>query len=171
MKKFICILLLIISMGSMYYFSSQDGTTSSAQSGKVVEIIQEVVNEAREKITLTDDRLIDIKDRVLGKLRTYSKVYLVRKAAHFGLYALIAGFMMLLIYLFSKKVIFSGVFSFIITFMYASYDEIRQLSVEGRSGSITDVLIDSSGALTAIIILAMILLTGKGLGFVFKRKS
>ncbi len=171
MKKFICALLLIISMGSMYYFSSQDGKTSSIQSGEATEVADNIFQKLRQEITLTDDRLINIKDKVLNELRTYNKEYLVRKAAHFSIYALIGGFMMLLLYLFSKQVFFSGVISFCLTFMYAVYDEKRQLAVSGRSGNLTDVFIDSSGALTAIIILSFLLLTGKGLGFLIKRKS
>lgn len=171
MKKIICLIILLASMGGMYYFSSQDGEKSSMQSSTAVSIAEKIVNKAREEITLTDDRLIHIKDSILEELRNYNKEYLVRKAAHFGMYALIGGFMMLLIYQFSKQVIFSSVISFLLTFMYAIYDENRQLTVSGRNGCITDVFIDSSGALTAIIILSVILLTGKGIGFMFGRKT
>ena len=48
MKKFVYILLLIISMGTMHYFSSQDGSTSKAQSNAVIEIIDDI----REKVTI-----------------------------------------------------------------------------------------------------------------------
>jgi VanZ family protein len=41
--------------------------------------------------------------------------------------------------------------------LYASTDEFHQLFVEGRAGRFTDVLIDSSGALTALIILFVLL--------------
>lgn len=159
MKKAICIVLLILAMGSMYYFSSQEGYTSSQQSQKVVELIDKV----RDKVTLTDERLISIKDKIYNELRAYNKEYIVRKAAHFSIYACIGAFMLLVLYLFTKKVIFSSVFSFMLTVMYAIYDEKRQLEVSGRVSSITDVFIDSSGALLAIIFLAMLLLTGKGI--------
>ena len=66
MKKFICALLLIISMGSMYYFSSQDGKTSSIQSGEVTEVADNIFQKLRQEITLTDDRLINIKDKILN---------------------------------------------------------------------------------------------------------
>ena len=71
--------------------------------------------------------------------------------------------MLLVIYLFIKKVILSANIAFVLTVMYAIYDEKRQLSVSGRTGSITDVLIDSCGALLAIIVLSIILTTEKGI--------
>ena len=170
MKKAVCIVLLILAMGSMYYFSSQEGYTSSQQSQKVVELIDKV----RDKVTLTDERLISIKDKIYNELRGYNKEYIVRKAAHFSIYACIGGSMLLVVYLFTKKVIFSSIFSFILTVMYAIYDEKRQLEVSGRVSSITDVFIDSSGALLAIIFLAILLATGKGIENIislFKRSN
>lgn len=168
MKKAICIVLLILAMGSMYYFSSQEGYTSFQQSHKAVELIDKV----RDKVTLTDERLISIKDKIYNELRGYDKEYIVRKAAHFSIYACIGAFMLLVLYLFTKKVMFSSVFSFILTVMYAIYDEKRQLQVSGRVSSITDMFIDSSGALLSIIFLSILLATGKGIGFIlnWKRK-
>ena len=163
MKKFLWIVLLIMSMGTMYYFSSQDGDTSTMQSNAAVEIIDKLFDKAREEITLTDDRLISLKDQIIGELKTYDKSYLVRKAAHFTMYALIGGFMMLVFHAFSKQVFFSGTFAMIITFLYAVYDEKRQLTVSGRNGCITDVFIDSCGAFTAIVILSVLILTGRGI--------
>ena len=39
-----------------------------------------------------------------------------------------------------------------VTFLYASSDEIHQLFIPGRSGQFTDVLIDTSGGLAAILV-------------------
>ncbi|MGL5693384.1 MAG: VanZ family protein [Peptostreptococcaceae bacterium] len=165
MKKIIYILLLFLSMYAMYYFSSQDGTTSSLQSNIIVELIDDI----RDKVTLKDERLINIKDKIKNELQGYNKNYIVRKAAHFSIYACIGGCMMIVIYLFTKMVILSGALSFILTFIYALYDENRQLLVDGRQSSFTDVIIDSSGAITAIVILTIILLIGKSMKFAFKR--
>ena len=41
--------------------------------------------------------------------------------------------------------------------MYAISDEVHQLFVPGRSGQATDVLIDFSGSLAAILILSSVL--------------
>ena len=85
MKKIIYILLLIISMGTMYYFSSQEGSTSKNQSNAVIQLVDEI----REKVTLKDERLIKINEAVMGELKKYKKSFVVRKAAHFSIYAVI----------------------------------------------------------------------------------
>ena len=41
--------------------------------------------------------------------------------------------------------------------LYAVTDEMHQLLIEGRSGQWTDVLIDSAGALTGVLIIALVL--------------
>lgn len=46
--------------------------------------------------------------------------------------------------------------SWVSTAIYASTDEIHQLFVPGRSGQVTDVLIDSAGALIGILMVWMI---------------
>lgn len=48
-------------------------------------------------------------------------------------------------------------FAFIFTVLYAASDEIHQLFVPGREGKVTDVLIDSAGALFFICITSLIL--------------
>ena len=165
MKKVICILLLIVSMGTMYYFSSQDGEASSIQSNTVVNIVEEI----RDRVTLENETLIKIKDGIKNALKGHSKNILVRKAAHFAMYAIIGGFMMIVIYMLSRQVIFSACISFTLTLLYAVYDERRQLQILGREGSLTDVFIDSSGALLSILILSCIFLFGKGVKCIFKR--
>ena len=65
MKKIIAILLLFMFAGGMYYFSSQDGITSSKQSNTALKVIEEI----REKVTLKDERVISIKEKVFtGKI-------------------------------------------------------------------------------------------------------
>ena len=167
MKKCIFILLLIMSMGTMYYFSSQDGNTSSVQSHMALNIVEEI----RDKVTLKNEDLINIKDKIKNSLKGYSKNVIVRKAAHFGMYAIIGGIMMIIMYSISKQVIFSACISFALTFLYAVFDERRQLNIAGRTGNLTDVFIDSAGAISSIAILSFIFLFCKGFKFIFKRNK
>ena len=153
-------------MGGMYYFSSQEGSVSSAQSNIAIEIIDKI----RDRVTLQNEKLIIVKDKVVNKLRGYGKSFVVRKAAHFSIYATIGGLMMIIIYLLSKQIIFSGCISFTLAFLYAVFDEKRQLGIDGRSGSLKDVFIDSSGALFAICILAFIFMIFKIINFIFGKK-
>lgn len=155
MKKIIAILLVVFFAGSMYYFSSQPGEISSNQSNTALQIIEKI----RAKVTLKDERIISVKEKVFNKLKQYgSKSYVVRKLAHFSIYACIGISIAYMIYLFSKKIFISATIAFILSGLYAYYDEFRQLSVVGRSSSLKDVFIDSSGALTGICI--FIVLTG-----------
>ena len=155
MKKFIVIMLVIISIGGMYYFSSQNGNVSGNQSQVVVNIIDKV----RDKVTLKNQNLIKVQTKIYDKLRKLgSKSYIVRKMAHFIIYALIGISLLLFMYVFSKKLILSSIIAFILSVTYACYDEYRQISIPGRSGSIKDVFIDSCGALTGIILTFSIIL-------------
>ena len=43
------------------------------------------------------------------------------------------------------------------TFLYACTDEIHQLFIEGRSGEIRDILVDSTGALIGMVLVGIIL--------------
>ena len=155
MKKFVVIMLLILSIGGMYYFSSQNGSVSGNQSQIVVNIIDKV----RDKVTLKNQNLIKVQTKIYDKLRKLgSKSYIVRKMAHFIIYALIGISLLLFMYVFSKKLMLSSIIAFILSVTYACYDEYRQISIPGRSGSIKDVFIDSCGALTGIILTFSIIL-------------
>lgn len=155
MKKFIVIMLVVLSIGGMYYFSSQNGNISGNQSQIVVNIIDKV----RDKVTLKNQNLIKVQTKIYDKLRKLgSKSYIVRKMAHFIIYALIGISLLLFMYVFSKKLMLSSIIAFILSVTYACYDEYRQISIPGRSGSIKDVFIDSCGALTGIILTFSIIL-------------
>ena len=166
MKKFVYILLLLISMSTMHYFSSQDGSTSKAQSNAVIEIIDDI----RDKVTIKNEKLKKINEAVMKELKKHKKSLLVRKAAHFTMYAVIGGTAMLVIYSFSKHIFLSATLSFTLAFLYAVFDERSQMAVDGRSGNFTDVLIDSSGALLSILILSILLMIIKGIKNIFNQK-
>ncbi len=154
MKKLIVIMLVVFSLGGMYFFSSQNAHVSGNQSQEVVRIIDKI----RDKVTLQDEKLIKIQTNIYDKLKRFgSKSYIVRKMAHFSIYALIGTSLLLFIYEFSKKLLLSSLIAFFLSIIYACYDEYRQLSIPGRSGSIKDVFIDSSGALTGIILTFIII--------------
>ena len=107
----------------------------------------------------------------MNKLKKYEKHFIVRKAAHFFMYAVIGGLMMLVVYSFLKRVFLSASLSFTFTFLFAVFDEKSQLAVDGRTASLRDILIDSSGALLSIIILSILFLIKNRMEYLFKRKS
>ena len=167
MKKIIYILLLIAAMGTMHYFSTQDGQTSTNQSNAVIEVLDSV----RDKVTLKNEKLIKINENIKGRLKRYTKSIVVRKAAHFSMYVVIGSITMIIVYSFSKKVILSASLSFVFSVLYAVFDERSQIAIDGRSGNLVDVFIDGGGAFIAITILSILIFLGKILKkFIVKNK-
>ena len=100
MKKFLVFMLVVCSIGGMYYFSSQDAQVSGSQSQLVVRFIDKI----RDKVTLQDEKLIKIQTKIYEKLKGFgSKSYIVRKMAHFSIYALIGISLLLFIYFCLKQ--------------------------------------------------------------------
>ncbi|PYF05742.1 VanZ family protein [Ureibacillus chungkukjangi] len=76
--------------------------------------------------------------------------FLVRKGLHFVGYGCIA----ILFYLMYRKfkVQFSVICALLSTFIVASLDEFRQTFVAGRTGIFDDVILDTAGAITFLIV-------------------
>lgn len=90
-----------------------------------------------------DEKLHEIADAIEGY---------VRKAAHMTEYAILA----VLLYVWLGKRQFTirkrMLLAIIAAAVYAASDEIHQLFVAGRSGRVTDVMIDSSGAILGVFL-------------------
>lgn len=81
--------------------------------------------------------------------------YMIRKTAHFTEFAALAFSAFLFAVSFAdgmKKRLVTFVYPLIFSVLYAVSDEIHQLFVPGRACQLKDVLIDSAGALTALLI-------------------
>lgn len=132
LRVFLFILIVLWAI-LVFNFSNQKGEESSALSRKLIEFF------------IKDENIIDL-------VEPY-----VRKAAHFSEYAL-GG--MLFILLFStyewtdkKKLLISiplGIW-------YATTDEIHQLMVSERNGSLFDIYIDSLGFATGALFMLLII--------------
>lgn len=136
--KIIDILLVVIWMCTVFWFSSQVGDDSKAQSGNTIRKIITFFNK-----NITKENL----EIIVETLQPF-----VRKFAHFSIYTLGGMLIYNLInkYNLNKKV--KIIYTIIIGALYATSDEIHQLFVPYRSGQITDVLIDTCGVITGIII-------------------
>jgi VanZ family protein len=77
--------------------------------------------------------------------------FIIRKLAHFSEYAILAFLMYKGISLVSKKTFATNLWlALIFSSVYAFSDEIHQLIVPGRSGSVRDVIVDIFGILVAV---------------------
>lgn len=76
--------------------------------------------------------------------------YYVRKAAHMFLYFVLTClvFSFLSCYCLKKK--WRSLWSFLFSLFYSSTDEIHQMFVDGRSGSLFDIGVDMAGALIGV---------------------
>ncbi len=136
-KNYINILFIIVWMLVIFNFSNQQGTSSSGLSDRITIKIAQIITQNK----LTEDE----KEQIINK---YS--FIIRKTAHFIVY-FILGFLTIILttdlYSYNKK---TFLFTLLFNFLYASTDEIHQLFINGRNGSFLDVLLDTTGALTAI---------------------
>ncbi len=83
----------------------------------------------------------------------------VRKVAHFTEYALLGILLAVDSWLWSKRRSKLGrilLYSWLLGTAYAVSDEIHQLFIEGRSGEIMDVLIDSGGCLVGVAVVGIV---------------
>lgn len=145
--RVITALALILWMAFIFMLSHQTAAQSGAVSGGFTEKLFSVFYPYFK--SMTDMQ----KQEIIN-----GASFLIRKAAHFSIYALLGVFSFLTFYSYSKiKKTARLVISFFICFIFAMSDEWHQTFIVGRSGEIRDVLIDSSGALIAIIILFLLL--------------
>lgn len=144
----------ILTIGIMmliFSFSAQNGEASSGTSGKIVEwMIQKIF----QPIFANNENVIGWLEENLS--------FIVRKLAHFSIYTALGmsatGFFFTFEELTKKR---QAIFAIMLSCLYAATDELHQLFTPGRSGQITDVLLDSVGAIigTGIIILVWYLVT------------
>ena len=84
-----------------------------------------------------------------------SMVFVIRKCAHMTEFGLLA----LTLYYGMYKNGHTKLFikAILLTFVFACMDEFHQLFVEGRSCQLTDVMIDSMGVVTGILLIYIVL--------------
>lgn len=141
-KKFINInlVLILIWMGIIFYFSHQPTEISGKTSASVTTTILKVTNIIN---SVPEERKTDL-------INAFDLV--IRKIAHYSIYAI--GGILLYLYLnrfnigLNKKV----ALSLALGFLYASLDEIHQHFIPGRACMWQDIGLDSLGVLTGIVI-------------------
>lgn len=138
-------LLTLAVMSGIFILSCENADKSSETSGFFVNLVLKAFYPDFSSMSA------DEQQEILSGLS-----FAVRKTAHFTAYTAL-GFCASLS--FRKKKLFSvksaGTVAF--CFLYACSDELHQYFVPGRACMFTDVLIDTSGSITGIIISAFIL--------------
>ena len=140
------IILLFLQMWIIFGFSNQDGEKSGTISRQITELIT-------KKISAIQNLPNDEKEIVLKKIE-----HIVRKLAHFSIYAVIGFLLMSLMSTYKIKQKNRIAISAIIGLLYAISDEIHQAFVPGRGPLVGDVFIDFSGVIMGIFIAYIIII-------------
>lgn len=135
-------LMVIATMLIIYSFSGETAQESTQTSGDII--------ESTLKLVLPDEK---VTDELVSDLQLP-----IRKLAHFSIFALL-GFTLANAFkiTFKIKLIFNYLLSLASVIIYASTDELHQGLIDGRGPSFKDVLIDSFGGLTGILVFALML--------------
>lgn len=134
-KNYRNIIVLVLWILFIFFMSSFDGGASNAKSYFIVDLFKElgITNSVLAEDTLN---------------------FIIRKSGHFLEYLILAILAYNVI-----KVRFNRKHAYIISILlvlgYACTDEIHQLFVPGREGKLIDVIIDTLGGLTGILIINM----------------
>lgn len=120
-------------MGIIFFFSSQTGTAS-------------------DNLSISFTSFLFTKDWDSALILNW----LIRKLAHVAEYAALSVPVYFFFSTFKISIPMRCAASFCLAALYSVSDEIHQLFVEGRSCSISDMLVDSLGALAAVFILNLI---------------
>lgn len=143
----VSIILTLAWMVVIFLFSCENASDSSETSGNTIRFFLDIFYPDFKE--LAESAQMEIVE---------SFQHIVRKFAHFTAYAILGVLTLLSVVTYKNLPIkFRSGTSLVICLLYAISDEIHQLFVPGRSGQITDVFVDFSGAFTGVIILLLII--------------
>lgn len=148
MKKTISFIVLILWMIVIFSFSSADANKSTGTSDKVITTMIEIKDKITNNETTNNEKEIIVKN---------SSFY-IRKLAHITEY-LILGFLMF--NLLKQYSVTNIYYAIGLSILYSCTDEFHQLFINGRSGSIRDVLIDTIGILIGTYLYKLLFIKNK----------
>ena len=140
--RIILLILLLATFYLIFGFSNQNSEQSSGISRNVSKFIINIINKNESK---------EIKE---NKIKTIEPI--IRKIAHYTIYTIVGLLLMSLLFTYKIKLLDKYFYSQCIGILYALSDEIHQSFIPGRSAQFSDVLLDSFGVLTGILIVYFI---------------
>ena len=134
-------LMVLTVMSLIFAMSHLDSVKSWFITGRVMVTVEQETSEIEN---------LDFNEEISYFSDQEDRMLIYRKIAH-----VIEFFALVMVWInalykhvsYMKNLIYSGV----ISFLYAIFDEVHQLFIEGRTGSASDVLIDSIGILIGIL--------------------
>lgn len=147
--RLLFIILSILCMVVIFFFSSENSTESSQTSGNIVKILlRHIVPDFTELSAAKQREMI------------HNAQFIVRKLAHFTIYTTLGLFLSMAM---SRRKFLSRQTLLTLTAgaVYAVSDELHQSLIPGRSCELRDVMIDTGGVLTGIVISMIIFMIVK----------
>ena len=152
-KRWFRILITGITLALMmmiFFFSTESAEASDSTSGIIARRVADIIRPEWEKLEEKQ------------KLSFYNSVqFTVRKTAHFTEFAMLGACMLLCLKSWLGERGHLRLYAWIGGTAWAGLDEIHQLLVDGRSGQLKDVLLDSSGAACGILITELLFIAWK----------
>ena len=145
----VLVLFLFCTFGMIFNFSNQDSEKSGSTSKKVTEAITKDVKSI-QKLNKNE------KAKVIDKIED-----VIRKIAHFSLYALVGYLLMALFSTYNINEKNKIISTIIIGAIYAISDEFHQSFISGRSGQVSDVFLDTLGVTVGGLFILLIIKTVK----------
>ncbi|AEB75399.1 VanZ family protein [Clostridium botulinum] len=147
MKKIFMVLFVIFWMGFIYHNSATIGDESNKKSYSIVNKVDKIKENTEIKNSIKEHKPIN-------KIESNQKLNrIIRKNAHLFEYLVLGILLCVVLFLCSS---IEGkhklIYILFICLFYAVTDEFHQNFVQGRSSSVSDVLIDFSGSVFGIII-------------------
>lgn len=142
--KILTAIPVLLLMAVIFVFSAKTAAKSMEESDAVVDIVMGLAPEGGDTLQSDREKLYEV------------LVVIVRKGAHMAEYAVLC--MLTALHLATWKLPYRrlAISSVLFAAFYAATDEFHQLFVEGRSGEVKDVLIDSAGAVIGVFTFTII---------------
>ena len=143
-----CVIALLWILG-IYKLSSMNTSNSNGKSSGIIGVFIEDTLEVTNKYGITNSHPDDGKiEKASGLLNAP-----LRKIVHASVYFVLAIVIIFVTnYLFyNKRYLLSSIITIVLIILLASFDEFHQTFVDGRTGSVKDVLIDTAGGMVGIL--------------------
>ena len=143
-KTWVRILTTAMTIGMMvliFFFSTEPAIQSDSTSGRIAEKAADIVRPQWRKMPAR------------ARKTFFDQVqYVVRKCAHFTEFMLLGISLRMCLESWMEKRKGLGPAAWAGAALYAALDEYHQIGVDGRSGQIADVMLDSCGVLAGVLL-------------------
>lgn len=159
-RSVIILIPVILCMGIIFYFSSQNSTQSDNVSQNFTEEISRIVFKNFEFFSP------GFQNTIIFELNMF-----IRKAAHFFVFFLMSAFIYAELTVWMKKYLLNGLITTLFCTIYAILDEFHQSFTPGRTPLLKDVFIDTAGAVLGVIFCFSVISVIYFLNYIFKKNN